>query len=163
MDVDGQDGKGAIVKNNIAALLQGNGNLISAARKSYRSLSRPDRNIILRARAKALEAGFSKSTINALEMEGELGQRGIAPDPIDSVFIGLQDMSFFGLKFRLYNIEGDHPLNHSTTTTLGLLRQRIMPLDITPFQVGLEALKELLWMLCLSLWSAWDWIKGKVS
>lgn len=127
---------------NIDAQLHGNGNLIAAARRAGKSLSRPDRQIILRARAKAHELGLAQHSINALEMEGERGQRGYAAMPIDTVFIGLQEMQLFGWKMRLYNIEGDHPLNNSTVSTRTLVGLGLLPLDISLPAVAWECFKE---------------------
>ncbi len=127
---------------NLEQLLVGNGNLIVAARRKGKSLDRAERSIILRAREKASAAGYSRTTINALEMEGEGGRVGIGGMPIDLVFIGNQDAAFHGLTFRLYNIVGDHPLNQSTVTAGSLFMMGLFPLDLSFFGLVKEFLKE---------------------
>lgn len=120
--------------------LHGNGNLIEAARRATKSLSRPDRQIILRVRDRAIVAGFTDAGINALEMEGERGIRGFKAFPIEAHFIGKMGW------LRLYNIEGDHRLKGSTVGVSTLLHNRIMPIDLSFFGIVFEFIKEQIFM-----------------
>lgn len=151
------------MKPTIENLLHGNGNLISAAQRKMQSLSGPDRRIIDRVRTKAIAAGYGWQFINALEMEGERGIRGSMPMPIDAEFRGLQETGIFGISTRLYNIEGDHFLNHSTVGVITLLHNKIMPLDISLPRIGFEYLKEQILMAYFYSSSVWQVLKIKLG
>lgn len=144
------------MNRKIEEQLVGNGNIIEAARRAGKSLSRPDRNIIDRVRARAIhEHGYGWTMINGLEMEGERGRRGHKAFPIEAEFRGLQEMEMWGLTVRLYNIVGDHILNGSTVGVVTLIHNGIMPLDISLPRIGYEYVKEnfiTAWWYTLSLW-----------
>lgn len=131
-----------MIRRRVEDQLVGLGNIIEAARRKGLSLSSAERRMIDRVHGQAIEAGFSWSGINALEMEGERGLRGSMPFPIDSRFIGLQEGGPFGLKMRLYNIEGDHRLNNSTVGVSTLWRENIHVGDLSLVGVWFEVAKE---------------------
>lgn len=135
----------------IEELLVGNGNIMRGLHTRGRSLSAGDRAIILRNRQRALDEGYTRITINALEMEGERGTRGAIGYPVSSRFRGIQETSVRGLSLRLYDIEGDHPLNGSTVTVSTLLGKGIIPTDISFFRALIEATKEVLFMAYFEL------------
>lgn len=143
------------MNRTIEEYLVGNGNIIEAARRAGKSLSRPERSIIDRVRDRAIQHGYGWTLINGLEMEGERGRRGHKAFPLQVEFRGLQKMELGGLTVRLYNIVGDHPLNGSTVGVATLIHNGIMPLDISLPRIGYEYMKEHLiaaWWQMLSLW-----------
>lgn len=117
--------------------------MIAAAQRAGRSLSAPDRNILDRARTRAIVAGYGWNGINALEMEGERGVRGTFAFPISARYIGSQEGGMFGLSFRMYNIEGDHRLNNSTVGVLTLIHEGIHIGDLSRLGILRETAKEL--------------------
>lgn len=134
--------KGSSVRKSIEEQLVGVGNLIAEAKRKARSLSAAERRMIDRLHTRAIqESGYGWTGINALEMEGERGLKGSMPMPVEAVYIGSQD-GIFGLSCRLYNIEGDHPLNNSTVGVSALVRERIPILDLSFAGVWRELAKE---------------------
>jgi hypothetical protein len=128
--------------NPIDELLRGNGNTIAGARRRGRSLLGAERRIILRNRGAAAEQGYTRQMVNALEMEGERGTKGHCGLAVSSKFVGLQEIMLFGWSLRLYNVEGDHELNHSTVSVMTLVHNGIMPLDISWAATAREYVKE---------------------
>lgn len=144
------------MNRSIEDQLVGIGNMIEIARRKSVSLSSAERRIIDRVHTQAIQAGFGWNGINALEMEGERGRRGSMCFPISARFIGLQEAWIFGLKIRLYNIEGDHPRNHSTVGVTELVRERIPVLDLSIPGVWREVLKEQLLISSWTVISGWE-------
>ncbi len=150
------------MKRNIEDLLHANGNIISLAQRHGKSLSGPERRIILRHRDLALQAGYIDSTIKALEWEGQRGLRGHMPFPIFARFVGAQEGGPFGTKLRLYNIEGDHILNHSTVGVTTLFKNRIHIGDISLIGLWREIAKEQFIVAYWYVISAWQVFKIKL-
>lgn len=121
--------------------LIGNGHLIAENKRRQTSLSRADRAIIGRVRQEAIDAGFSRNHLNALEMEGELGAKGLVAESVEAIFIGLQP-AVGNINFRFYNIRGNHPQNNSTVCVTTLVHERIRPKDLTLAEIAGEYLKE---------------------
>lgn len=150
-----------IRERNLDALLRGNGNIIDAARRKGKSLDRAERSIILRVRAKAFAQGFTRTLVNAFEMEGEQGMRGTAPEPLEALFIGNQEIGLLGWSVRLYNIVGDHPLNNSTVTSLTLFRNGVTPLDIPVCAFWGEMIKEAVLLTYSTALELRWWVQNK--
>lgn len=138
--------------------LIGNGHLIAEAKRKRQSLTRAYRAIIGRVRQQAIDAGISRQAWQDLEMQGEIGIKGIVGSYVEAKFVGMQEMTK-ALKMRLYNIEGDHPQNGSTVGVMTLVHEWILPLDISPLQIAKEYLKEALFLAWAPIDDVWFKIK----
>lgn len=140
------------MKLDIQSCLIENGHLMRLYQLKTKSISDIDRRIILRNRHQAEKEGYSKTTINALEMQGIEGREGVSGRLVSCEFVGLQDVGRNGIKMRLYNITGFHPLSNSTVGMLTLIHNRIFSYDISLPRVAYEYFKEIF----LLVWDKWD-------
>lgn len=125
--------------------LVGNGLLLRAAHlngKSIHGNAGIEARIILRVRAEATAAGYTRRDINRKEMEGERGEYGLRPQPYEAIFRGYEVLPN-GVRLRSYNVAGDHRLSGSTLGIVDLVHARITPYDITAIQLVYEYLKEI--------------------
>lgn len=107
----------------------------------------------------AMKEGFTKHSINMFELEGERGTKGMVMPEVTARFIGVQEM--MGWKLRLYNIEGDHPLNNSTVAVSTLFFQGISVPDLNFVQIVYQLLNETLFSISCKFYDIYYRIKGR--
>lgn len=147
------------MKLNIQGQLIANGHLMRDYQLKGKSISSVDRRVIMRIRREAAEAGLSQRTINSFEMWGMEGKPRATGRLIDAEFIGFQDVCRVGIKMRLYNVAGFHPLAGSTVGVMTLIHLGVAPRDIGFGRIGFEYLKEVF----LGLWDLVDQARFKIS
>jgi len=121
-----------------------NGYLIRRYDLKKQSISGIDRQIILRVRDQAMKAGFSRETVNAMEMHGIQGRENVSGRLVTAEFVGIQQTWRGGLTMRLYNIEGFSPHAGSTATLRDVVHHGILPYDISIPRIAYEYAKETL-------------------